>query len=145
MFLVRDKNVFLEIALSSSCLESQWIPLGIMNNVSNSRCEMLWRVQQRLGRYDCGEQEQENCTYLIISVGTSLLCYDHFLIFISHCALRLRCFALISSFLKRHKKPFVGIRPICLSFELLLVWLSEFPRHIFFSQKTLLWSTQPKI
>lgn len=66
--------MFLEIALSSSCLESKRIPLGIMNNVSNSRCEMSWRVQERLGLTDCGEQE-ENCSYLIILKQLIRHCY----------------------------------------------------------------------
>lgn len=66
--------MFLEIALSSSCLESKRIPLGIMNNVSNSRGEMSQRVQERLGLTDCGEQE-ENCSYRVILKQLIRHCY----------------------------------------------------------------------
>lgn len=65
--------MFLEIALSSSCLESKRIPLGIMNNVSNSRGEMSRRVQERLGLTD-GEQE-ENCSYRVILKQLIRHCY----------------------------------------------------------------------
>lgn len=139
MFLVGDNNVFLEIALSPSCLKSQWIPLGIMNNVSNSRCEMLWWVQERFGRSDCGEWEKEDCSYLIISLESSPLCYDSFLILILHCALHFRCLALIHSILKGHNKPSVNIPPNCLSFELNL--LSKLHTIIVFLKN---WSTQPR-